>query len=141
MGLALAASAQPKAVGVRFGWGAELDYQHYLGGENFLEGSLGLGSFNPKSSYFSAVATYNFMIARPDWTPRGNWGFYAGPGAGVIFTNDFAAGGVVGLAGLEYTFWFPLQLSFDIRPALMIGGDGIVTNGILNFGLGIRYSF
>ena len=37
--------------------------------------------------------------------------------------------------------WFPLQLSFDIRPALMIGGDGIVTNGILNFGLGIRYAF
>ena len=137
--MAAAAAAQPRAAGVRIGWGSELSYQHTLGGENFLEAGVGLGSFT--NSFFSATALYNFMLVRPDFTPRGTWGVYAGPGAGVIFTREWAAGGIVGDLGIEYTFWFPLQLSLDVRPALMVGGEGIVTNSIFNFGLGIRYAF
>ena len=36
LGLAAAASAQPRALGVRIGDGAEISYQHTLG-NNFLE--------------------------------------------------------------------------------------------------------
>ena len=136
---AAAATAQPRARGLRAGWGAEVDYEHGLGDDYFLEGSLGLGSF--QHSYLSFSALFNFVLARPDWTPRGYWSVYAGPGAGVVFAPDFAAGGLVGDVGLEYRFWFPLQLSLDVRPALMIGSAGIVTNSIFNFGLGIRYAF
>ena len=37
LAFAAVASAQPKAVGVRVGNGAEVSYQHYLGGSNFIE--------------------------------------------------------------------------------------------------------
>ena len=139
-GFAVAASAQPKALGLRFGYGAELSYQHNLKDANFLEVDLGLGEFR----YFSAAAAYNFMIAQPSWTDRGEWGFYAGPGVGLGlgFTNAENNGGnsgidersvrsadnsqatmklgILGQVGLEYTFWFPLQLSVDIRPQLSL---------------------
>ena len=44
LGFAVAASAQPRAIGVRIGNGGEISYQHQLG-RNFLEvdGGLGLG--------------------------------------------------------------------------------------------------
>ena len=69
-GVAFAASAQPRAVGGRFGYsGLEASYQHYLGGENFIEAELGLdyiGLIGVKGT-----ALYNFMIAQPAWTARG----------------------------------------------------------------------
>ena len=37
LGFAVVASAQPRALGVRAGYGGELSYQHYMGGENFAE--------------------------------------------------------------------------------------------------------
>ena len=37
LGFAVAASAQPRAIGVRVGNGGEISYQHQLG-SNFLEG-------------------------------------------------------------------------------------------------------
>lgn len=137
------ASAQPRALGIRAGWGTDVDYEHTIVNDNFMEFTLGMGFGlgETLTPYLSAAALYNFMIARPDWTPRGTWGFYAGPGAGVFFTRDWAAGGIVGDIGLEFTFWFPLQLSLDVRPALMFGNGGIRTDLIPNFALGVRYAF
>ena len=99
-----------------------------------------------------ATAVYNFMIAQPQWTDRGEWGFYAGAGAGLglgfIPEATYFNVGAVGMVGLEYTFDFPLQLSLDVRPQL-----GMVTVKVLDvtsreFGiwgwyphLGIRYKF
>ena len=40
LGFTVAASAQPKAIGARFGYGADLSYQHYAGGANFIEADL-----------------------------------------------------------------------------------------------------
>ena len=124
LGFAVAASAQPRAIGARLGNGGEVSYQHQLGA-NFLEvdGGLGLGfdgTFN-----VGATGVYNFMIAQPNWTDRGEWGVYAGPGAAVGFgfgEVGYFNVGVAGQVGLEYTFWFPLQLSVDLRPQL-----GLVT--------------
>lgn len=142
LGFATAASAQPRAIGVRVGNGGEVSYQHQLG-VNFLEvdGGLGLGfdgTFN-----VGATGIYNFMIAQPAWTDRGEWGFYAGPGAtvglGVGETNYFALG-AAGMVGLEYTFWFPLQLSIDFKQFVGIGiGNGFWAPS--SIGLGIRYRF
>lgn len=135
LGLAVAASAQPKAIGLRFGYGAELSYQHTMGGANFLEADLGLGEFR----YFNAAVAYNFMIAQPSWTDRGEWGFYAGPGV-AVGAGEYLSVGLAGQCGLEYTFWFPLQLSIDVRPQL-----GLVNQKFGIWGwyphLSLRYAF
>lgn len=140
IGFAVAASAQPRALGIRGGYGVDLSYQHYLKGDNFLEADLGLGDF----AYLNLAATYNFMIANPAWTETGKWGIYAGPGAALGAGKGVFNIGLAGQIGLEYTFDFPLQLSVDIRPQL-----GLVTAGeVSKFGvwgwyphLGIRYKF
>ena len=122
LGFVVTAAAQPRAIGARLGYGVEVSYQHTLG-ENFVQADLGLIGFGAN---INANATYNWMIAKPQWTDRGEWGFYAGAGAGLglgfITEATYFNVGAVGMVGLEYTFWFPLQLSIDLRPQL-----GIVT--------------
>ena len=140
LGFAAAAAAQPRAVGLRGGYGAELSYQHTLG-TNFLEADLGL-----VMNGLNVAATYNFMLAQPQWTDRGEWGVYAGPGAAVGLGLGEASHlnvAVAGQVGLEYTFWFPLQLSIDLRPQL---GIGFADKATMYFGgwcpaLGVRYKF
>lgn len=140
LGFALAASAQPRAIGAKLGWGVDLSYQHSFG-ENFLEANLGLNNFNA----INGAAVYNFMIAQPAWTDRGEWGFYAGPGAalgmGMTSENNYFHLAVAGMVGLEYTFWFPLQLSFDLRPQIgaAFGGHGLYWSIMPS--LGVRYRF
>ena len=136
LGFTVAASAQPKALGARFGYGADLSYQHYAGGANFIEADLGLGEF----SFLNVAATYNFMIAQPDWTSQGEWGFYAGPGLALATGKDLFYVGIAGQVGLEYTFNFPLQLSLDLRPQLGLVGQHFGVWGWYPH-LGIRYRF
>ena len=86
------------------------------------------------------------MIAQPDWTPSGSWGFYCGPGASVAVWENAAEEnvvyvGVVGNVGLEYTFDFPLSLSVDFRPRLMFGDGKVRDNGPFTLGVGVRYAF
>ena len=138
LGFAVAASAQPRAVGLRGGWGAELSYQHGFGAD-FLQADLGLNTFNS----INGSVVYNFMIAQPAWTSRGEWGFYAGPGASVglgLGEANYFTLGAAGMVGLEYTFWFPLQLSLDFRQHIGLGfGNGLWAPS--SVGLGVRYKF
>lgn len=143
---AFAASAQPRAIGARLGANFEATYQHTVHEEDFVEATLGLFLFNE----LDATATYNFMIAQPAWTARGEWGFYAGPGAaagvGFVPGATFATVAVMGQVGLEYTFWFPLQLSVDLRPrlGLMLHDKAyFYTPGLYGFApcLSVRYRF
>lgn len=140
LGFAAAASAQPRALGVRIGNGGEISYQHSMG-SNFLEvdGGLGLGLVD---GVFNVGATgiYNFMISE-----FGNgFGFYAGPGAGVglaLGDVNYLALSAAGMVGIEYNFNFPLQISLDFRQHIGIGFSG---NGIWapsSIGLGLRYQF
>ena len=66
-------------------------------------------------------------------------GHDAGAGAAVGFSEKLHLG-VAGQVGLEYTFWFPLQLSLDIRPQL-----GLVNSAFGIWGwyphLSVRYRF
>lgn len=133
------ASAQPRALGLRGGYGAELSYQHSLGA-NFAEIDLGLGYANT----FHLTGVYNFNIGNAE-----AFGFYAGPGASVGMYNFTNSDGnkalglslaVVGQIGAEYVFSsIPLQISLDWRPAFrFIGDPGFGWQG---FALGVRYMF
>lgn len=139
LGFTVAAAAQPRAVGLRVTNGdLQVSYQHSMGAD-FVEAGLGL-----YGSSFLVGGTYNFMIAQPSWTSRGEWGFYAGPGAAAGVGNKLFQLAVVGQVGLEYTFWFPLQLSIDIRPqagfASVAGFSDFYMGGFWP-ALGIRYRF
>lgn len=161
--VATSAFAQPKAIGGRFGYnGLEVDYQHYLGNPNFLQVNAGvdyIGSIGGKADIL-----YNITFAQPNWTDRGDWAWYAGVGLaagyvydhgnkyteeveGIKFRGYKRAGmgfmmAVPVQVGLSFTFWFPLQLSVDIRPYLGIHNethryDGVKTSvtGFYNQGL------
>ncbi len=139
LGFAVAASAQPRALGVRVGNGGEVSYQHSLGA-NFLEvdGGLGLGfdgTFN-----VGATGIYNFMISE-----FGNgFGFYAGPGASVglgLGDANYFALAVAGMVGIEYNFNIPLQLSLDFRQHVGLGFGGHGGWYPSSIGLGVRYRF
>lgn len=129
LGFAVAASAQPRALGLRLGYGADLSYQHSVG-NNFIEADLGLESFKN----LNVAATYNFMISQ-----FGNgFGFYAGPGIGLGFAEDLRVG-IAGQVGVEYNCASaPVQFSLDVRPYFDFMGIGLV--GWYPH-LGIRYRF
>lgn len=139
LGMAAVAAAQPRALGIRAGYGAEVSYQHTLGAANFAEIDLGwsVGAFN-------AGLAYDFQIC-----PVGPFNFYAGPQAYIGF-GGYAEGdgpkdtklwaGVGAQLGLEYCFEeIPLQLSLDWKPSFnLVPATGFGWQGIA---LGIRYLF
>ena len=142
LGFAAAAVAQPRAVGLRGGYGVEVSYQHTLG-QNFIEADLGLAGVG-----LNLAGTYNWMLAQPNWTDKGEWGVYAGPGvalgAGGFGDVGYFNVGLAGQVGLEYTFWFPLQLSLDVRPQLgLVTAGGQSAFGLWGWypSLGVRYRF
>lgn len=142
LGISIAAAAQPKALGLRFGYNTEISYQHNLNGADFVEANLGTFGFNS----FDLSSTYNFMIAQPAWSARGEWGFYAGPGLALGF-NRIVSIAVQGQIGLEYTFWFPLQLAVDLKPQFGFlagnGGTAYFKGGLYGFipSISVRYRF
>ena len=139
----LSAYAQPRDMGIRIGaTGLEAGYQHDIKQNQFIEGNLGLdfGTLSNAAPGVKATAIYNFIWARPAWTEQGTWALYAGPGATMGYVHDqahFTVGkevipynsagfmlGVCAQVGLEYTFWFPLQLSVDLRPTVAMHVSG-----------------
>ena len=128
------AVAQPKALGLRGGADFQLSYQHEVqaGGQrlhsearvDFIEADLGIEFIYGYAIGLNAAAGYNFMIAQPKWTQKGQWGFYAGPAIkiGYLWIGGYLAAGAQ--IGLEYTFDFPLQLSLDIRPVVGVAVEG-----------------
>ena len=143
------AVAQPRAIGGRIGYGFEVSYQHALGEKNMVEVELGLPGFRG----LSAAATYDWInpgdLMIP-WEHKGLWNWYAGVGASVGFEGFheiWGFGGVAGRIGVEYQFWFPLQLSVDYRPTIGVwgayGSAGFYTNGLWAgaIALSARYVF
>ncbi len=136
LGFAVAASAQPKAIGIRGSYGVEVNYHHYLVGINFLEIGVGMPGFNDAN----IAAVYNFSIVEFG----DGFNFYAGPGVGLEFGKQWFGIGVAGQVGLEYNFKFPLNLSIDLRPQLgFASAAGVSAFGFWGWypNLGIRYQF
>jgi hypothetical protein len=145
------AAAQPRAIGGRLGYGAEVSYQHGLSEANMVTIDLGLPGFGG----IEAAATYDWLnpgdLMIP-WEHKGSWNWYAGVGAGAgYYWPSVGFAGAAGRIGVEYNFWFPLQLSIDWRPILGVEfgdrGDnppvGFYGNGLFAGGiaLGVRYIF
>ena len=135
----VAASAQPKAVGLRVANGAEISYQHYLGGMNFIEADLGI-----MGNGIAVTGVNDFHIAS-----AGDFNFYGGPGASLgcftyrdgdnkAYANLLAA--IVGQIGAEYNIpGAPVNLSLDWRPAINFGSG--FNFGWAAFAFGVRYYF
>lgn len=133
---AAVSSAQPKTIGIRGGYGAELSYQQYMGGSNFAEFDLGMFGHSILVS-----GLYDFVIFE-----EGGFNFYAGPGAQVgLWAVEGKSGldaAVAGQIGFEYNFSFPLTLSIDWRPAFhFLGTDDVKGLNYSGAALGIRYRF
>lgn len=131
------ANAQPRALGLRGGYGAELSYQHAFNG-NFLEADLG---WAPRE--VNAVAVYDFIFAN-----AGMFNFYAGPGVrvGTFQTSSDVVGlnlGIVGQIGAEMEIpSVPVNISLDWRPVVNFFGEGTQRGFCGNYiALGIRYRF
>ena len=140
-----ALSAQPRALGGRIGMtGFDVSYLHTVGKKNFIETDLSLdfGYGGSGAPGFKATGIYNFVVARPAWTDKGSWALYTGPGLSLGYVQDKVVyksgnlryhpndyGFMLSLAvqaGLEYTFWFPLQIAVDLRPQFGLHiNDGI----------------
>jgi hypothetical protein len=126
------AKSQPKALGLRAGMDCQLSYEHNMTGDlqgaessgDFMELDLGVEFVYGYAVGLNAAAGYNFMIAQPEWTQKGQWGFYVGPAVkvGYLWVGGYLAVGAQ--VGLEYNFDFPLQLSLDIRPAAGVAFEG-----------------
>jgi hypothetical protein len=135
-------NAQPRAIGIRGGYGAEVSYQHTLN-KNFIEGDLGI---NPSGLWVTGI--YNFIY------PLEAEGFnlYFGPGVEfggyryymydksfqVVNTYSFDFG-IAGQIGVEYNLpKVPIQLSIDWRPAFSFLHPNF---NYLGLGLAARYRF
>ncbi|MCR4859420.1 MAG: hypothetical protein K5910_02005 [Bacteroidales bacterium] len=134
LAFAAVASAQPRALGIRAGYGGELSYQHG-GGAGFLEADLG---FLGNAHGFYVTGIYDFIFAN-----AGVANFYVGPGVQLGFynydgTNGFNAG-LAGQLGVEFEIpSVPLNISLDWRPVYYFNYGGFGWQGIA---LGIRYRF
>ena len=116
--LTMVAAAQPRALGVRAGLEYQASYQHTLSERgHFLEVDLG---YQLVSTTVNVACAYDFIIARPKWTQKGQWGVYVGPAVKAGFAGVGYCVSAGAQFGLEYTFEFPLQISIDTRPAVGI---------------------
>lgn len=140
------AVAQPRAIGGQLGNGITFSYEHTLG-NNFVSADLSFPGWFINGFGVEAVATYNWLnpfgVDFPS-VSQGDWNWYMGPGLAIgdhvdaySYTalgykyihaeNDFYLG-VAGRFGVEYNFWFPLQLSVEWRP--IIGPDIYSTSSV-----------
>lgn len=144
------AAAQPRAIGANLGYGIDLSYQHSLGAANMIDLSVNVPFFNG----IGATCTYDWIDpfgTSVPWNEKGEWHWYMGVGAGAGMYNFKAPlvgyVGAVGHIGIEYDFWFPMQLSVDYRPNIGVAfGKDVKTNfnldGLISgITLGIRYLF
>lgn len=143
------------ALGVRFsagdGMGADVSYQRQVFTNNRLEFDLGLREDDDfETVKFVGLFQWVFKIDR-------GFNFYAGPGIGAgrwhydrplpdEYDDDGGFGVLTGVAGIEYVFDIPLQVSFDIRPELHFGDDRDDFDDdhddlVPDVGLSVRYTF
>ncbi len=133
LAFAAVASAQPRALGIRAGYGGEISYQHG-GSAGFLEADLGFWANNG----FYVTGVYDFIFAN-----AGIVNFYVGPGVQLGFYNHadksgFNAG-LAGQLGMEFEIpSAPVNISLDWRPVYYFNYGGFGWQGIA---LGIRYRF
>ena len=154
----LAAYAQPRAIGANLGGSLGFSYQHGFGEKNMLDVAVYTPIAVGRGSAWglSGIVTYDWIDpfnAPVPWNEKGEWHWYMGVGGagGYFFGTTLGYVGVAGHIGIEYDFWFPLQLSVDWRPVIGVGllgngkdgvGVGFNTGGLYEgITIGVRYKF
>ena len=142
-----AAVAQPRAIGLNIGYGLDVSYQHTLSKTNMIDLSVNIPAFHG----IGATATYDWVnpfSTQIPWNNKGEWNWNLGVGAGLGIYGFKAPSffvGAVGHVGVEYNFWFPLQLSLDYRPnfGVVLGNGAYFNTSGLYTGItvGARYLF
>ena len=156
----ITAYAQPRAIGANLGANFGFSYQHGFGEANMLD----VAAYVPWAAGFygggiawgiGGIVTYDWIDpfgATVPWSEKGEWHWYMGVGGagGFFFGTTSGYVGAAGHFGIEYDFWFPMQLSVDYRPVIGVGiatADGVTGVGFNTGGLyegitiGIRYLF
>ena len=135
----LAAYAQPRAIGANLGSGLGFSYQHGFGEANMLDVAVSvpvLGGWG-----IGGKVTYDWIDpfgATVPWNEKGEWHWYMGVGGSGGIYGFNAPNWYVGAAGhfgIEYDFWFPLQLSLDWRPTIGVVGNHADNGGGIGFNL------
>jgi hypothetical protein len=113
------------SIGLRLGYGAEVQYERHFSSKNYLEANLGLYGFG---NSFHANASYNWNCFEWNWTPNvGKWFLSAGVGGALGtwgYTNAEGANrlgfqvGVLGDVAFGIRFKKPVTLSLDYRPTI-----------------------
>ena len=141
------ATSAPRAIGVRFGYGVSVSYQHGLASGNMVGLDLDIPGFEG----IGLTATYDWINPCGNvipWDNKGEWNWYAGCGlSGGCGFKGFGYLGAAGRLGIEYDFWFPLQLSVDwtpnVGPVFGKNAIGYNTPGLFAgaIAIGVRYKF
>lgn len=131
-GKAAYAASSPRAIGLRLGYGLSATYQQQLGEANMVSLDVDIPGFTG----IGATATYDWLNpfnAQFKQPAKGEFNWYLGVGASAgtllfprhtldnftdINTNIYA--GVAARCGVEFNFWFPLQLAVEYRPTIGI---------------------
>ena len=115
---AVSAQQYQNSIGLRLGYGAELQYERHFSAENYLEANLGLYGFG---NHFDLNATYNWNLCEWDWTPSaGKWFLSAGVGASAVAAPQYFNVGVAGDVAFGIRFNKPVTLSLDYRPTVYL---------------------
>jgi hypothetical protein len=137
-----------KAVGLRLGYGAALDFKWNLNSVNSLNFNLALPAFHGVTG--SAAYQWNWPLGGSRFRGEG-FTAYVGPAAGIGYLNMnkykgfFMSIGAHG--GVEYKFNIPLALAVDAKPMLSyVSGNndsksGIWPTGLLDIAVVVRYTF
>ncbi|MCF0163723.1 MAG: hypothetical protein HUJ92_00460, partial [Bacteroidales bacterium] len=141
---AIAANAQPRAIGLRGCYGLEATYEHNLTNATMLQVELGTQRFQGLT-----VRVMHDWVWNINSSSSGNLNWYAGvgvTGGTPAFSAKTGFLGIAGRAALEYRFNIPLELSLDFTPTigLALGSKAAAFYHDLYtaaIGLSIRYCF
>ena len=131
------------SIGLRLGYGAELQYERHFSEKNYLELNLGLNGF---AGDVFLNGLYNWNCCEWNWTPNaGKWFLSAGVGAsvGMWHYDENKLGAQVGVAGnvaFGIRFNKPVTLSLDYRPTIYFLHNAW-GNGFTGFALTCTYNF
>ena len=132
------------SIGLRVGYGAEVQYERHFSSENYLEVNVGLTDFGLNDAFVNA--TYNWNCCEWDWTPNaGKWFLSAGVGGSIGWWNKPDAKhnfnvGVAGDVAFGIRFNKPVTLSVDYRPTIYFLNDAWA-HGFTGFALTCTYNF
>lgn len=130
-----------RAIGLRFGGGASVNYREFISNSNSYQIDLGLDNlFSSEHLNLLVSGTYLWHWG----TEVAGLGFYAGPGASIGLhigkESNALALSIDGLVGIEYKIAkVPLAISLDYRPQIgLVPEFQFYAYGV---GLGIKYTF